>query len=306
MNVNTLARCIMIAALMIAGPSAAIAQGQGPSPLQRVRSFGLEAETSRHVTTYFAAADRAHVSRLTSLVNMAASWYQMVLGVRFEPLHLAVLGPEHWFVPYAGGENEPYGMPWGWVEDALMTAPASLEEGVLITGPDNAANIQRVQFVLLHEFGHLLNKQYLHPDSPHPYSSLRWLEELLATYHGYAFLSMSSGEGLARSRAQWEEVVAGYTPAVLSLDWGFMRELPPAEFVRTYAWYQNLLNLRAAELHAEHGTEFLKRVKDELPWAEADSWTTEQILPLLEKIAPGFEAWASDLGNPDARTASGG
>ncbi len=305
MTCRRFTQSLMLAAAMVAGSSDVAAQSQAPSPLQRIRSFGLETSASQRVTTYFAAKDRIQATRLTPIIEMSAIWYQGVLGVSLRPLHLAVLSPDFWFVPYAGGDQEPYGMPWGWVEDALMTAPASLTEGVLITGPDNPANIQRIQFVLLHEFGHLLNKQHLHPDSPHPYSPVRWLEELLATYHAYAFVHTMMPAWAATSRAEWEEFVAGYTPAVISLDWSFMRELPPAEFGRTYAWYQNLLNLRVAELYEEHGNEFLKRVKSELPWAEADTWTTEQILPLLERIAPGFETWAADPANGRRRTANG-
>src|SRR5690606_27098550 len=97
------------------------------------------------------------------------------------------------------------------------------------------------------------------------------------------------------SRAEWGQFVNGYTPSVLSLDWTFMRGLPPAEFGRTYAWYQVLLNLWAAELHESHGLGFLRATRDRLPWASAGDWTNASLMPAIEAIAPGLQVRASKL-----------
>jgi hypothetical protein len=56
---------------------------------------------------------------------------------------------------------------------------------VLIDG----RNTRRVDFVTLHEFGHLGAKQYLHPASTHEELRIPWFEELVATYFAYAFVS---------------------------------------------------------------------------------------------------------------------
>lgn len=45
-----------------------------------------------------------------------------------------------------------------------------------------------------------------------------------------------------------------------------MWDLPPDEFARTYGWYQNLLNLLAANLYEEYGLDFLRMVRARLPW----------------------------------------
>ncbi len=286
---------VMAVGLMLAGlVSVPSAHAQDPSPLERVEALGLDTVRVGRVTAYFAPSDREHAERLAALSEEAAAYFERELGASFA-VRLAVLTPEDWFVPHAGGDLEPYGIPWAWVEDLLMSAPASLDEGVLISGPDDHANLQRVQFVLLHEYGHLANKQYLHPDSPHPYSSVWWFEELLATYFAHAFVRAHDPEWAERSRREWVDFVEGYTPAVLSLDWGFMYDLPPDEFARTYAWYQNLLNLRAAALYQEHGLDFLREVRDQLAWEESEEWTTESLLLSLEEIAPGFRAWADSL-----------
>lgn len=286
-----------LAAFILAGlASASPARAQDPSPLARLEALGLDTMQVGRVTVYFDATDRERAEQLASLSEANAAYYEDELGVSF-PLHLAVLSPEHWFNPYEGGELEPYGMPWGWVPEQLMTVPASLDEGVLIFGPDELANRRRVQFVLLHEFGHLASKQYFHPTSNRDYSSVRWFEELLATYWAYAFVRSHDPEWARKIQGEWVDFVAAYTPPVLSLDWGWnvMDGLPPEEWARLFAWYQNLLNLRVAELYEEHGVGFLRAVKDQLAWEDGGDWTTASLLPALEEIAPGFVAWADGL-----------
>ena len=80
-----------------------------------------------------------------------------------------------------------------------------------------------------------------------------------------------------------------------SLDWSFMRALPPAELAPTYGWYQTVLNLRVADIYAKHGLAFLRTLKDRLPFRTMDTWTTESLLGHLENIAPGFRRWADEL-----------
>lgn len=285
---------VALTSFLSGGSYVTVAHAQNPTPLARMQASGLDTLTVGRVTAYFAAPDRAHAERLAALSESAAAYFERELGARF-PLHLAVLTSEDWFDPYPGAERYPYGMPWGWVEDLLMTVPASLEQGVLISGSDRDADLRRVQFVLLHELGHLANKRYLHPDSPRPYSSVHWLEELLATYFAYAFVRTHDPRWAEAGRAEWATIVEGYTPPVLSLDWPFMRELPPGEAARTYGWYQNLLNLRVAELYEKHGLDLLRRLRSELPWSRSGEWTTETVLPILERVAPGFQAWADGL-----------
>ena len=82
---------------------------------------------------------------------------------------------------------------------------------------------------------------------------------------------------------------------IVSLDWSHFRDLSPMEFARTYAWYQNVLNLQAAALYSEHGVELLRRLRDGLDWSNAGNWSTETILPVLDSLAPGFRSWAAEL-----------
>lgn len=296
----TLLSMTAVALLLVGLGAGPYAHARDPSPLARVEALDLDTAQVGRVTAYFDSADRERAREYAVLADRAAAYFERELDLSFA-FHLAVLTPEHWFNPYAGGDLEPYGMPWGWVEERLVTVPASLDEGLLIRGSDDLANLRRIRFVLLHEYGHLANKQYFHPGSPRPYYSIRWFEELFASYWAYAFIRSDDPEWAEAGEKMWAGVVERFTPRVLSLDWGWnvADGLPPDEWARTYAWYQNLLNLRAAELYDEQGLELLRAVKERLAWEEAGSWTTESLLASLEEIAPGFEAWARDLENGD-------
>src|SRR5690606_34274957 len=210
-------------------------------------------------------------------------------------LRLAVLRPPQWFVPYAGGDGEPYGIPWSWVPDALITVPASLDVGVLITGPDRSADLRRVQFVMLHELGHLASKQLLHPNRGESFSSLRWFDELIATYFAYAFIQARDPRWVHAAQEEWQRLVESFTPSVVSLDWSHFRDLSPEEFAHTYGWYQHLLNLRAAALYVEYGLRFLRRVRDRLDWRDCANGTTGVLIPTVRDRAPRLQACAAAL-----------
>jgi hypothetical protein len=275
------------------------ATAQNVSPIETVRTLGLDSADVGGIRVHYVRSDREHALQLAALCEEIVAHFKGEFSASFSP-RLAVLRPEHWFVPYAGGEGEPYGIPWGWIPDSLIAVPASLEEGVLITGPDRSADLRRVRFVMLHEFGHLASKQLLHPGSGQPYSSVRWFDELIATYFAYSFVRENDPDWARTARDEWQQVVDEFTPPIVSLDWSHFRDLPPEEFARTYAWYQNLLNLRAAALYEEHGLEFLHRVRDRLDWQNAANWTTNELVPILNEVAPGFQAWASAMERGDA------
>jgi hypothetical protein len=280
---------LIIACLRLASPAPAQAQ----SPLARIEALGLESMKVGRVTTLCAPNDRARAKELAELSEAAAAVFERALGVSFE-FRLAALGPNQWFST-AGGPGMPYGIPWALTAERLMVVPASLREGVLINGTDAVADRRRVDFVTLHEFGHLIAKQYLHPTSAHEELPILWFEEIVATYFGYAFVSSIDRDWAEASRREWMADVAGYTPRTRSLDWSFMRGLPPAELASTYGWYQVVLNLRVADIYATHGLGFLRALKENLPFHSMNTWTTESLLADLERITPGFQRWADEF-----------
>jgi hypothetical protein len=235
----------------------------------------------------------ARAQHLAELSEAAAAFVERQLGLSFE-FQLAVLGQRDWFSPH-GGAGMPYGIPWCSTSEALIVAPASLREGALINGPTEQADRRRVEFVTLHEYGHLASKRYFHPASSLEELPIPWFEELLATYFAYSFVAASNGEWTESARQEWIARVESYTPRQLSLDWSFMRTLPPTELAQTYGWYQYLLNARVADVHRAHGLAFLQKLKTTLPFDNLDKWSLESVLRDLEHIAPGFREWAARL-----------
>lgn len=279
---------VMIACLMFVS----VAEAQHQSPRARVEALDLESMTVGRVTTLFAPNDRSRARQLAELSEAAAAFFEQKLGVSFA-FRLAVLGPKDWFSPYGAGL--PYGIPWCSVAERLMVVPASLKEGALIDGRNAQEDRWRVDFVTLHEFGHLTAKQYLHPTSAHDELPVLWFEELTATYFAYGFIRSIDQHWAESARAEWIARVKAYTPRQLSLDWSFMRTLPADELGPTYGWYQNVLNLRVADVYAKHGLAFLRTLKQNLPLNTMDNWTTQSLLASLEQISPGFQEWADEL-----------
>lgn len=232
---------------------------------------------------------------MATLADDAAGYFEHELGTTFA-FGVAALAPEHWFSEFPG---IPYAIPWASMPDRLIFMPSSLREGLLIRGEDALEDRQRVDFILLHEYGHLLAKAHLRPRSDRDYLPVSWFEELLANYFAYAYLHEADVTWAEAAIAEWVEELRRFTPPVLSLDWSFMNDLPPPVLSETYGWYQFLLNLRAAELYDEHGLDFLSLLKEELSWEEAGDWTSESLLSDLEAIAPGFDAWVADLEGGD-------
>jgi hypothetical protein len=278
-------RCMLavIAACMVTAPAV---QAQEPSPLARVEALAPETATVGRGTVHFARSDRQRAAQLAELTEKAAVFFERETGLSF-PFRLAVLSPEHWFSEF---EDGPYTIPWYSPAEALIIVPSS-DEGI----PTGSGFTRAVDFITLHEYGHLAAKRYFHPGSGRAEVPLLWFEELLATYFAYSFVASWDPPWAEAMRGEWAANVAGFSPRERSLDWRFMGGLPPDEIGRTYGWYQNLLNLRAAEIHDGHGIAFLPALKEGLPWAELGNWETGSLLPHLEAVSPGFEAWADRL-----------
>jgi hypothetical protein len=277
------ARMCVIAAWMVAAPAV---QAQEPSPLARVDALALDTARVGRVTAHFAPGDGQRAAQLAELAEEAAAFFERELGLSFQ-FRLAVLSPGHWFSEFEGG---PYTIPWYSPAEALIIVPSS-DEGL----PAGSSFPRAVDFIPLHEYGHLAAKRYFHSGSARAEIPLLWFEELLATYFAYSFVASWDPPWAETMRGEWAANVAGFSPRERSLDWRCMGSLPPAELGRTYGWYQNLLNVRAAEIHDGHGVAFLPALKEGLSWADLEHWETGSLLPHLDAVSPGFEAWADRL-----------
>ncbi|HJS52899.1 MAG TPA: hypothetical protein VJ765_00105 [Chitinophagaceae bacterium] len=287
-HLNAALKHLLAIPLMIAS----LAYGQEQSHLAKIEALNLEILKIEGITSYYAPSDRKRAEQLTMLSKEAATFFRQMLGLSLD-LRMAALSPKQWFSPY--GNSLPYGIPWASVTERLIIVPSSTTEGALIKDSNQSFNVRMIDFVSIHEFGHIANKQFFHPSSTYEEFPVLWFEELVATYFAYTFIHSKDPQWLDSAQKAWTVTVKEFTPRVLSLDWSFMRSLPGPELAQTYGWYQLFLNLRAAELFAEHGQNFLVKLREGLPLNEMDKWTTDLLLSHLELIAPGFRKWANNL-----------
>ncbi len=287
---RTLASWMALGLACLAAPVAASAQR--PSAWAVLDSLGLESGHVGRVEYYFATADEARAEALASLVDAAAAVFERQLDLRFD-LSVAALGPGEWFSEFPG---VPYAVPWASIPERLLLLPSSLSQGVLILGPTALADRRRVDFVALHEYGHIAAKEYFRPEAVEPYTPVSWFDELIATYFAYSHLAEADPEWASAARAEWSSQIRDFTPPVLSLDWGFMSGLPGPELSRVYGWYQTVLNERAAELYDRRGIALLPRLKAALSWEDASRWTPARLLNALDGVTPELAAWAREFG----------
>ncbi len=285
----TAAVAVSLAAGLAALPSPASAQAEAPMAV--LSRLGLATEQVGRVTAHFAAADRARARELAVLVESAAAMFDAELGLSF-PLQLAALGPDDWFADIPG---IPYAIPWPAMNDRLLVVPSSLTTGLLVEGRSPVAGRRLVDFVTLHEYGHVAAKEYYRAGDTADYIPVHWFRELVATYFAYDYIASVDPAWARAARQEWAAEVAAFTPAVISLDWRFMGSLGGRELARTYEWYQLMLNLRAAELHDAHGTRLLIELR-RLPWGHAQEWTTDSVLGELDGLTPAFATWARGFG----------
>lgn len=269
--------------IVIAGRIApTFVRGQERSPLAKLEAFGLETAKVGRVTAYFAPEDRQRAVELATLTEKAATLHERELGLSFD-LRLGALGSRHWFSEFP---DMSYTIPWCDITGRAIFVPASD-----VKLPENGFT-RAIDFIALHEYGHIASKRYFHPASTREYGPVQWFEEFLATYFGYAYVRTAAPAWADALRREWRVNVERFTPRERSLDWRFMRQLPPEELGQTYAWYQQVLNLRVADVYDRHGLGFLRAARTRLPWATLDDWTTATLVPALEAVAPGFRSWS--------------
>jgi hypothetical protein len=207
-------------------------------------------------------------------------------------IELAALAPDDWFSDIPG---IPYAIPWPSMNERLLLLPSSLQVGLMVEGRDPDVAKRLVDFVALHEYGHVAAKEYFRPEDSADYIPVQWFRELVATYFAYCYIATVDQAWAEASRAEWAAAAAASAPPVLSLDWGFMNEMTGVELAQTYEWYQLMLNLKAAELFDAHGIALLPALK-RLPWDRSRDWTSAVVIESLNPINPGLSEWARNFG----------
>jgi hypothetical protein len=253
---------------------------------------------------YASAGYEQRAEELAAILSEAVEFYARKLGVR-PPLALAVLDENDWaaFTPV------PYGLPHyrrGEPNLAIMGATADNEAAedlrvrVAYASPVNLAIVETaglswdeaaaltIDLVSLHELGHI----YTHALGIVPHN--RWFSEMLATYIGYAFMREEQ-PGLA---TVWESVLAATmtSPRPDHTSLADFERLYVNVGIPNYGWYQGAFQVRAGEVYDAQGIDFIHRVREALPADASESLSTHDLLARLERIQPGFHAWAERLG----------
>jgi hypothetical protein len=250
-----------------------------------------------NVVAVYTPGSEKKAKRLRELVEQGSAFYKDKLGID-TPLRVAVLGRADWEKVAAG---VPYGMPFydgdrtvfmpatndGVVEKPVLEARNKASKKYLAElsrlnlSYERAAEIG-VELIALHELGHAFARAYgINPPT-------RWLDELLASYFGYAFV-----QAMRPQEAELQRVtdasgggLASEASSHTSLD--DFEKLYMGVGPRDYVWYQIQFGRQVSEVYKAHGLSFITNLKALFP-----AYTNEQVLERLDKISPGFSAWGA-------------
>jgi hypothetical protein len=235
------------------------------------------------------------------MLAKASAFYRERLGVS-PPFTLALLDPPAWKA--VTGDAVPYGLPF--VNPGVMVLPFR-QEGAVVSGymshashlpgevvklveasgrPFAAHVADMVDLIGYHELGHLYVVEW--GINPHT----RWFSELLASYFGYAFMA----EVLPDLARTWEIVSrsdAETAPEHRSL--ADFERLYMGVGADNYIWYQSRFSERVFAIFAMERLDFLRAVRDAFPRRPNERLAPDQLLDQLEKVRPGFKAWAMSL-----------
>jgi hypothetical protein len=262
---------------------------------KKVGEMGLDTLRKMNVLVYFNSADSLRAKEIADISLSMFSFFKEKFDIYFD-FKVAALRPENWFSEYPG---MPYAIPWNFMPDKILMMPSSITEGVMVE--DNrslAENRLSINRVLVHEYSHLIEKEYFRKNDTVDYLHLTWLNEFVVNYFTHAYIHNTDKKWAEEiERLDLATVKGEYQPEKYTLDWSFMNDLPPNELCPTYGWYQNLLTVKAIDLYNEYGLGFLSQLKEQLDWNNCANWTTPQVLQMIEEIAPGFTAWSQNIEN---------
>jgi hypothetical protein len=154
--------------------------------------------------------------------------------------------------------------------------------------------------LVLHEIGHIQVRE------SGIETANRWFEEFLSNYLSYTYLRAEQPR-LANVVEALNLIRLGPVPHTSLEEFERLTLDPKAPTSPTnigsdnYAWYQQQFERRAISVHnACGGVDFLTKVKAAFPNSGAapkDKVAPNTLLARLERLCPGFQAWASALGN---------
>jgi hypothetical protein len=230
------------------------------------------------------------------------------------PLVLAVLDEHQW--PLAEHEL-PYAMPsvhgdppialvaanWAAAKDFYPKVeeagnPAVLREIAHHGLTWDRANAQTGDLLSAHELGHAVIDAYGIVPGSH------WLDEFLASYVWYAYISERHPEQLwlfdvLQAGNQLDRPQRFITLA--ELDKNYRAIVESDMQTNNYGWYQGQLIERVRQIYPVRGLDFLKEIRAAFPPGEVPRLGTDEALRRVERIDPSFGDWAKELATKPRR-----
>ncbi|MDF7813913.1 hypothetical protein [Hymenobacter sp. YC55] len=287
-----------------AAPNRGFAQVALPaSPLAQVQALHLPAALDQPVAVYYVPGYETRALALRHLMQEVKTFYQQQLQLDV-PFSLAVLDSARWTSIYSEQGRPFYGVPWVSKKPYVAFLPATggrINEQLAAVEEKRRANPKKPvdsrrfayggtklgvpDLIGIHELGHAYTDAY------GINLQVAWLRELVATYFCYAYLRQQ----LPPQAAGWE--AANHL---------FYRNVKPtytslADFDRlyfgvgpdNYGWYQAYFQQQVEHVYREQGLGFLRALPHAFPMSEPPVTDGEEALTRVEKICPGFRAWAA-------------
>jgi hypothetical protein len=122
-----------------------------------------------------------------------------------------------------------------------------------------------------------------------------WFNEFLASYVGYAYLKAQQPRRVLSNEIFWAVALENSPHPFTRLDdfearYDELQEKYPAN----YGWYQVALGQRVIEIYRDYGVGYLKTMRSAIP-AGDPAMDSHQLLNTLERISPGWRAWAQQM-----------
>ena len=273
------------------------ASAQDDETLQRVQATGVfSIDAGRDV--YYSDGQQDRARQVADLLETADGFFADLMGV--EPtFSLAVLGEADWTQIWP----IPYGLPYlSLSEPWVVVMPADPEQSILFPELEGFLGSERAEQMVdnigFHEVGHVYTSAAVYPQELSGAPPVRWLDEFLASYLAMAFLEEAAPERAAIWRdyvSQASELPAPKYSSLGDFEAEYYGFLGSPEGSPNYGWYQATFAQRAAEIYADRGADFIEDMRVALGGLPTDEWTTESMLELLERLAPGTQDWASKL-----------
>jgi hypothetical protein len=292
----------ILASALCLSATATSAQTPPQSRIARVEALKAPVIDGR-IRTYYSAGREIRARELQALMTAQKDYYRDALGVEVD-LALAVFDPKDWAaaeprlpfgIPSVSASPHVALMPARWADSKLgffpqaTTAPPELTARVRAAGLDWTRTLELgADGIIGHEFGHTLVGAYGIRAPNH------WVNELLATYAGYAFMKAKrpdqafafdvfNGLGLkaAHRHSSLPDYHAKYME-ILTTDPGSVQ------------WYQAQFLERVKAVHAVQGVDFLRRAKAAFPVGQP-KLSEAEVMARLEALHPGWTEWAEAM-----------